>query len=434
MGKNLKRLLLLLSCLCIVSAPAWAGNGHLLHGIGAMNSSMGGAGAALLEDSLAALSINPALLTKGKGHQVSFSTEFFQDGLRVEARLGNTFARTDPTTQLGVIPAFGWMAHDPSKRIALGFGLLGIAGFRTDYPQDSSNFLLVPQPNGFGRVYTDYAMTKIPVAFAFQVNPKLSIGASLNLYRGSLDIQPNPIVLPDFSADGYGWLPSAGNQVSRWGIGGQFGFYYEATPMISIGASYTTKQKFKRYVWNSTVENPSLVTFGQARIIDFQLDGPMSLQFGVGLHPSKNLEIAVDGKFIKYRGVNGLGGDSGVDLVHHNLIGIGWQNIWVGMIGVNYKPNERLNLRAGYNHGQSPIEPSKTINSMGTPSTFQKHFCLGAGIPVMPHVSADLGFYVVPRETKVGPTYGLYVGIVPNTEVRLSNSIVSGQASLNFSF
>jgi len=431
---NLKRSLLLLSCMLLASAPVWGGNGHLLHGIGAINSSMGGAGVALLEDSLAALSINPALLTKAQGNQVSFSTEFFQDGLRVEARLGNAWYRTDPTTQVGVIPSFGWMAHDPSKKLAIGFGLLGIAGFRTDYPQDSTNFLLVPQPNGFGHVYTDYVMTKIPIAFAFQVNPKLSIGASLNLYRGSLDITPNPIVLPDFSSDGYGWLPNAGNQVSRWGIGGQFGFHYEATPMISIGASYTTKQKFHRYNWNSTVANPSLVTYGQARIVDFDLDGPMSFQFGVGLHPTKKLEIAADGKFIKYRGVKGLGEASGVDLVHHNLIGIGWQNIWVGMVGVNYKINERMSLRAGYNHGQSPIEPSKTINSMGTPSTFQKHFCLGAGMALMPHVSADLGFYVVPRETKAGPTYGLYVGVVPNTEIHLSNSLVSGLASLNFSF
>ena len=435
MKMNLKRSMLLFGSLLLMSAPAWGGNGHLLHGIGAMNSSMGGAGVALLQDSLGALHVNPALLAKAQGNQVSFSSEFFQDGLRVEARLGNNWATTNPTTQIGVIPAFGWMSHQDGKRMAIGFGLLGIAGFRTDYPQDSNNFLLVPQPNGFGHVMTDYSLTKIPIAFAFNVNPKLAIGASFNLYRGTLQITPNPVVIPDFSSDGYGWLPDAGYQVARWGIGAQFGFYYEASPMISIGASYTTKHKFGKYEWNTAIVNPSLPSFGRARIVDFEMDGPQSIQFGVGLHPGKKLSIAADMKFVKYRGVKGLGGAaSGVDLVKHNLIGIGWQNIWVGMVGAQYKPNERLALRAGYNHGQSPIKDEFTINSMGTPSTFQKHFCVGVSMALMPHVSADLGFYVVPRETKSGPTYGLYVGKVPNTQINLSNRLTSGQASLNFSF
>lgn len=432
---NVKRSVIFVSCLLLISAPVWAGNGHLLHGIGAVNSSMGGAGVALLEDSLAALHVNPALLAKGNGNQVNFSTEFFQDGLRVEARIGTKWARTDPTTQIGVIPAFGWMSHQEGKKMAIGFGLLGVAGFRTDYPQDSNNFLLVPQPLGFGHVATDYSMTKIPVAFAFNVNKKLAVGLSFNIYRGTLQITPNPVVIPDFSSDGYGWLPEAGYQVARWGLGAQVGFYYEVSPMLSIGASYTSKQKFSRYEWNSEIKNPSLLTYGRARIVDFEMDGPQSIQFGVGLHPSKKLSIAADGKFIKYRGVKGLGGAaSGVDLVNHRLIGIGWQNIWVGMVGAQYKPNERLALRLGYNHGQSPIKDEFAINSMGTPSTFQKHFCLGMGMALMPHVSADLGFYVVPRETKTGPTYGLYVGVVPNTQINLSNKLVSGQASLNFTF
>ncbi len=432
---KLKRLLLLFSCMLLASAPVWGGNGHLLHGIGAINSSMGGAGVALLEDSLAALHVNPALLAKAKGNQVSFSTEFFQDGLRVEARLANNWSRTDASTQIGVIPAFGWMAHDPSKKLALGFGLLGVAGFRTDWPQDSSNFLLVPQPNGFGHVATDYSLTKIPIAFAYNVTPKLAIGASFNIYRGTLQITPNPVILPDFSSDGFGWLPDAGYQIARWGLGAQVGMYYEISPMISFGASYTSKQIFHTYKWNSVIVNPSLVTFGQARIVDFQMEGPQSFQFGVGLHPSKKLSIAADGKFIKYQGVKGLGGaTSGVSLVYHNLIGIGWRDIWVAMVGAEYKPNERIALRAGYNHGQSPIKEGFAINSMGTPSTFQKHFCLGAGMAVMPHVSMDLGFYIVPRETKTGPAYGLYTGVVPNTEVKLSNKLTSGQASLNFSF
>ncbi len=431
---TIKKVLVCVVCASVATATGWAGNGHLLHGVGAINSSMGGAGVALLEDSIAALHINPALLAKAKGNQISFSSEFFKDGLSVEARVANTITSTDATTQLGVIPAFGWMGHKPDAPMALGFGLLGEAGFRTDYPQDSSNFLLLPQPQGFGRIYTDLSITKIPFAFAFQVNPKLAVGASLNVYRGSLAIQPLPVVQPDCSPDGNCWLPGAGNQVSRFGIGAQFGVVYDLTPMVSIGASYTTKQWFDRYQWNSTVENPELATFGTARVLTFNLDGPQTVQFGVGLHPTKKLSLAVDGKFIKYTGVAGIGQQGGVDTINHKLIGIGWRNIWVGMIGAQYQLNDRIALRAGYNHGQTPIRPEFTVTSMGTPSTFQKHFCVGAGFAVMPHVSMDLGFYVVPNETVSGPILSLYRGVIPNSEINMSNSITSGLVSLNFAF
>ncbi len=425
--------------LCIVlvllwSRTGWAGNGHLLHGVGAVNSSMGGAGAALLEDSIAALHVNPALLAKAEGHQISFSSEFFEDGLRVEALVGLRSASTDGTTQVGVIPAFGWMAHKPGARMAMGFGLLGEAGFRTDYPQDSSNFLLLPQPDGFGRIFTDLSIVKIPVAFAFQVHPKLALGMSLNIYRGSLAIQPLPVTQPDCDSSGLCWLPGASNQVSRFGIGGQFGLYYEINPMMSFGLSYTTKQKFSKYEWNSSVENPLVAGFGTARVISFNLDGPQTVQFGFGLHPSKKLSVALDGKFIKYRGVAGIGENAGVDTVNHKLIGIGWQNIWVGMVGVQYKPNDKMALRVGYNHGQSPIRSQYTVTSMGTPSTFQKHFTAGMGMAVMPHVGMDIGFYYTPRETKSGPILSLYQGVIPNSTINLSNRIISGQASLNFTF
>ncbi len=431
---NSRRLLTLVSLFLMLSTTAWAGNGHLLHGVGAVNSSMGGAGVALLEDSIAALHVNPALLVKAEGNQISFSSEFFEDGLRAEAIVGLRTASTDGTTQIGVIPAFGWMGHKPGAPMALGFGLLGEAGFRTDYPQDSSNFLLLPQPDGFGRIFTDLSIVKIPFAFAFQVHPKVALGASLNVYRGSLAIQPLPVVQPDCASNGQCWLPGAANQVSRFGIGGQFGLYVEANPMISFGFSYTTKQKFYQYKWNSVVENPLAANFGTARELTFNLDGPQTVQFGFGLHPSKKLSLALDGKFIKYRGVAGIGEDAGVDTVNHKLIGIGWKNIWVGMVGAQYKPNDKMSLRVGYNHGQSPIRSQYTVTSMGTPSTFQKHFCAGLGMALMPHVGTDIGFYYTPRETKSGPILSLYQGVVPNSTINLSNRIISGQVSLNFTF
>jgi hypothetical protein len=91
-------------------------------------------------------------------------------------------------------------------------------------------------------------------------------------------------------------------------------------------------------------------------------------------------------------------------------------------------------FRLGYNHGQSPIRSAITVTSMGTPSTFQKHFTAGLGMALMPHIGMDLGFYYVPRETKSGPILSLYQGVIPNSQIHMSNRITSGQISLNYTF
>ncbi|HSL23767.1 MAG TPA: outer membrane protein transport protein [Vicinamibacterales bacterium] len=422
----------LVCCFMLLAAPA-AAQGHLLHGVGPVNSSMGGAGVAVPIEAVGALHENPALIAKAKGNQVTFASEFFKDGLRVESRAGTRTAATDGTLQMGVIPAFGWMAREADSNVAIGFGLLGTAGFRTDYPQDSNNVLLLPQPDGFGRIYTDLLITKIPVAFAMEINPQLAVGASLNLYRGALAISPLPVTDPDL-VNGIGHLPSAGNQVASWGFGLQVGLLYEFSPMINIGASFTTPQKFQQYEWNSTVANPQSGDFGKARTLTFNLDGPATFTFGAGLKPNDQTQVAIDLRYVIYDGVAGIGEAGGVDTVNHKLIGIGWRNIWAMMAGVQYQMSDMLALRAGFNWAQTPIREELTVTSMGTPATFQKHFTAGAGVKMNDHVGFDIGFYLVPRETVSGPILSLYQGVIPDSQIDMSNKITAMLVALNFGF
>jgi len=424
--------LLLITCLLCLPGSAWA-QGHLLHGVGPVNSSMGGAGVALENEAVGALHENPALIVKTKGNQITFATEFFKPGLRVDSRVGTRLGSTDASELLGVIPAFGWIAHDPSKKMGMGFGLLGVAGFRTDYPQDSSNVLLLPQPDGFGRIYTDLLVSKIPVAFSFQVHPKLAIGASANIYRGVLAISPLPVTDPDM-VSGIGILPSAGNQVASWGFGVQLGMLYDISPMASFGASFTTKQKFQQYSWNSTNANPLSPAYGSARSLTFNLDGPTTLTFGVGLNPNSKVQVAADARYVKYTGVAGIGEAGGVDVAHHKLIGIGWRNIWAVMFGVQVQPSPMLAVRGGFNYGQTPIRPELTVTSMGTPATFQKHFTAGMTMMMMPNMGFDIGFYYVPRETVSGPILSLYQGVIPDSQIDMSNKITALQIGMNFRF
>lgn len=424
------RLTVLLACLTLVPASAMA-QGASLHGFGPINSSMGGAGVAVPEDSLNALGFNPALLTAAEGNQISFTTEFFKDDINIHTTLGFLEGDAHPTSHLSIVPSFGWQLRDPRKKMALGFGLIGVAGFGTDYPQDNASILFSQPPNGFGRIYTGYQVTKVPVAFGFKVNPKLSVGASLNVYIGQFYVAPLPYTFFDTSANGDRWYPEAGKPSQKFAVAPQFGATFQINPMISVGGSYTFKQNYSPYTYNSTNADPSSRLFGTHREIEYDLDGPMVVDFGVGLMaPNKTMKIAVDGMFTKYRGVNGFGSPGGI--VNGIVQPFGWRNVWTVKAGVELAMSKTLTVRGGYNYSQMPIRGEVVLSATGAPATFQHHITGGIGKQLFPFLSAEAAAYYVPRQHAVGPFPDLNNRVLGTLDE--SNRLISGLIGLNFKF
>ena len=87
--------------------PAAAGNGHFLHGVGAVNDALGGAGVAFPNDALGALNLNPALLARLDGYQFQFSLENVGQDNAVESWVGPFSGRTEDEGDDAAVPAFG---------------------------------------------------------------------------------------------------------------------------------------------------------------------------------------------------------------------------------------------------------------------------------------------------------------------------------------
>src|ERR1700687_3644477 len=97
--------LTMLALLGILAArPAAAGNGHFLHGVGAVNSAMGGAGVALPNDTLGALNLNPALLTELDGSGFEFNAEYAKAGNSVSSQIGPFSGRTTESGRTPLLP------------------------------------------------------------------------------------------------------------------------------------------------------------------------------------------------------------------------------------------------------------------------------------------------------------------------------------------
>ncbi len=441
MAKNrvLALLFTFLVCAFLVGGPLLAGNGHLLHGVGAINSSMGGAGTGQPLDVIGALHLNPALLTQLDGVNVGISVELFVDDLSLSTQeAGESPVTTDSDGEPGVLPAVGWSLHKPGKNWAVGWGLLGVAGFRTNWPVDPDSLLLAPQPIGFGRLNTELQVTKVPFAAAWQVNDNLSLGGSLNLVQSRLIINPLPVVEPDClpavepfqNEDCY--RPSTGVMVSEIAFSAQLGLFYRFNPQWSLGVSYTSELDTDPYQWNSFHVNPNITTgpnaFGHPQVIEIDLDQPPIATAGLGFTPGPALKFALDIRWVGYASTQGIGGDGGID-DRQRLVSIGWDDILAYMFGVEWQKSPTLTLRAGLNFNDSPIRESVTLNSGGTPSVFEEHYTVGASLAVYPGFNLDFGAYYTPENEITGPFTG-----VPGATVTLRNSIVSALVGFSFHF
>jgi len=423
------RLIALCAGMALLPASVMA-QGASLHGFGPINSSMGGAGVALPEDSLNALGFNPALVTAVQGNQISFTTEFFKDGIQIHTTYGFLSGDAHPSSQINIAPSFGWMVHDPRKKLALGFGLIAVAGFGTDYPEDNASILFAQPPTGFGRIWTGYTDVKIPIAFGYQLTPKLAVGASLNVYVGQFSVAPLPDGTRDTDVNGNVWYPEAGKPSQRFSLAGQFGAYYKLSPMLSVGGSYTMPQHYSAYTYNSSIADPSSRLYGVARTLSYKLDGPQIADWGVGVNLGPTTSIAVDGMFTKYTGVAGFGSAGGI--VNGVVEPFGWRNVWTFKTGVRHQFGDKLVARGGYNYSQMPLRGEVVISATGAPATFQHHITGGFGMKIFPFLSAEASAYYVPRQHVTGPFPNLQN--VNQGSIDESNTLKAALIGLNFTF
>ncbi|MCP3963337.1 MAG: hypothetical protein GY719_36325 [bacterium] len=433
-----KKVITLVLCSCFVAIPAWAGNGPYLHGVGASNSALGGVSTALATDIVGALTYNPALLTQFEGDQIYFGAEVFTDKPVATATFNGTPGRpdgsftTESETEPGVLPAIGFSHHFKNKKATLGFGLLAVAGFRTDWPHDASNPIFAPQPDGFGSIKTNLAITKIPIAWAWEATPKLSVGVAAVIHRGGLAISPLPPAAPDCTlpdpASGRAvdcFFVDADNVVSAHAIGIQAGIYYKKSATWAFGFSYETEKDFDDYTWESLVTLPYIRNpdnsltpnplLGTRRVVTYPLDLPAIASFGIGYTPpGSKWKIGFDARWYGLASTDGAGGVGGFR-PDYGLNEIGWDDMLVGAIGVVYEPKPGLTWRFGFNYSETPIQEEVAFTSIGTPPTFQDHYAVGVGIALNQKITLDLGAYYAAPNSVTGPLLSAFLVANPTT-------------------
>ncbi len=442
----------LAAAVLLFAAPrVQATDGHFLHGVGAVNSAMGGAGTAAHVSVLGTFFLNPAGLLAYEGTRVEFSFEMFKPDRTVSSNMpGIGSGSTRSKSEFTPIPALGF-AIRVNDRLSLGLGGIGIAGFGVDYPQNNANPINGPRPFGFGQIYSNYSLLKFTPAIAYAITEDFWIGGAANVSWATLSIDPAPFAPPavTFGQDGNpgtlddeAFYSRATATDGAFGFGFQVGLQWQATDRFALGAAYSSPQWFDEFKWNATWENPNITTpsqfggvFGTDRTLTFSMDVPGFVTGGLAWEPMDGLLLAGDVRYFFYENTKGF------KLPEENkenpftqtgaVAGFGWKNILSIHGGVQFAPIDAITLRAGYNYADNPVPDKFSFFNTPAPAIVQHHATLGLSLHLSNSFAIDLGYYHVFENSGTG-TFWTPMGPMDGTSV--TNKMFENSLSIGFTF
>ena len=338
---------------------SFATNGDNLIGVSPASRGMGGIGVGMPVGPTDSIFRNPAWMSYYKGFNLSFGGILFMP--EVKAKFNNASATSQ--SKVFVVPEVG-IVNQINDKLAFGIGAFGVSGMGVDYRNKDPRL---------ANMHTTFQFMRIIPAIAYKVNDAISISGALHLAYGSLDMGANMCNATCWNA--------GGGQSQTYGIGAQLGVAYNMGDFVYAGLTYQSpvNMTYKR-VFDSD---------GNGQFEDFKLTQPQELAFGVGVKPMDNLKVGMDIRWINWKNAKGYKEFQ-------------WKDQWVIALGGEFKPTQKLALRAGYNYGKSPIRggAKNPMNSNNIPnfaapfSDFQIAFFNLIGFPAITehHITLGLGY------------------------------------------
>jgi long-chain fatty acid transport protein len=395
---------------------ASATNGYFSHGYGMTAKGMAGASTAMAKDAMGGAN-NPASMAF-VGDRLDVGIDWFSPK-RAASRTGAATFNGVNTIQYDgtmnsssndfLVPEFGYNMM-LGEKMSLGITVYGNGGMNTDYQPQTGAYTCnadmvggVSQRDnilcGFGKAGVNLEQLIVAPTFAYKVNASNSIGVSpLFVYQR-------------FSADGLqGFSPLSSDPThltntghdSSTGWGVRLGWQGKVTDTVTLGATYSPKinmSEFKRYAGLFAEKG------------DFDI--PMNWNLGVAFKATPALTVALDYQHIDYSGVKSIantgisgfaGSTSPAALGNSNGLGFGWSNVDVVKLGVEYKYNDALTLRAGINHGDNPIKSGEQTFNILAPGVVTDHYTLGATYGVTKDSEVTVAYMHAQEKSVSGPT------------------------------
>ena len=359
-----------------VSAPAFATNGYFAHGYGMKAKGMAGAATATASDAMGGAN-NPASMVFA-GDRLDVGIDWFSPK-RGASRTGSfaDFSENSASNNF-LVPEFGYNMM-LGEKMSLGITVYGNGGMNTDYAQGNSvTGIACPGSNplcGVGKLGVNLEQLIVAPTFAYKINANNAIGISpLFVYQR---FSENGLqAFAGLSSDATKLFNQGHDSATGWGV--RLGWQGKVSDSVTLGAAYSPEinmSKFKRYAGLLAEQG------------DFDI--PANWNLGVAFKATPAVTIAVDYQHIQYADVKSVANSaiasfpaaavpgSPFQLGNSEGLGFGWSNIDVVKLGVEYKYNDKLTLRAGFNKGGNPVKSGEQTFNILAPGVVTDHYTLG---------------------------------------------------------
>jgi len=391
---NLTKRVIVLSI--ITSSVIYATNGDKLIGVGAKTRAMGGAGIAINHGAESTL-VNPALITKVKSTDITLGGTIFVPTIKTD--LGLTGKLNKSNNEKSIIP-LALVANKLYNSIYFGIGMYGTAGLGVDFRTEPSLM----------EMEATLQLLQFAMPVAYKYGP-LSVGASIILQYGSLDINYKNYMSPSREKVGYG-------QQQDYGYGANVGVAYDFDNGLTVGAVYKSKVEMSYLKVIPEATKPFGLKIGSL------LTQPAEIGVGVAYIYGPH-SIALDYKKILWSLASGYKD-------------FGWKDQNVIALGYEYK-QDKYSIRVGYNHATSPLDIKKgdtqkgailnAFNVLGFPATSKNHFTIGVGYKINKNLTLDLAFVYSPKEKTRASLKGIGMNSIYNEHTEVS---MTAQVSYKF--
>lgn len=386
-------------------STASATDGYFQTGYGQKVVAMGGASAGLVTGAMGGAD-NPASIAFS-GDTISLNGSYFVPH-RSAARSGNAYGLNGSATSKDdnfLIPGFGFNGHI-NDRLAYGITAYGNGGLNTDFPGGTLRCFSPQNDGGYpgnllcgsGHLGVNLIQLIIAPTLAYKVTPNFAVAVSPQIIYQQFEargLQPF-----QYASNDPGAVTNRGGDGS-FGIGVKLGFFWRATPRLSIGGFYSPKsdnQKFKKYA--------GLFAGGGS------FDLPETFSIGLGYKATPRLTLAADFQRIFYANVPSVGNPSSnrAPLGAADGPGFGWRNINVYKFGMAYRLNQRLTIRAGFNHSDDPVTSGNVTFNILAPGVITNQLSGGLTFHVTPKTDVTVTYLHGFAQTVTGPTSPLLPG------------------------
>ena len=391
-------------CALLAAGSVHATNGMLMEGYGPISTGMGGASQGF-DHGNAAMAQNPATLALMPDGTSRLDVAFGVLGPDVNSSIMGMNAKSGGTSYL--MPALGYVKRNGAY--TYGIGMFAQGGMGTEY--DATSFMSAPAgvPSGLPS-RSELGVGNVLIPLAYQVNPDLTVGATVKFLWSSLDLRmtasgaqlagmAQASGLPPTGAlatmlPGLAGAPWANISFSdsndftgsakATGFGASLGATYKVNKDVTMGASYQLKSSLKDMKTDTSAASLTAIggflDLGRITVIDFQM--PSVFAVGASWQAQPSLLLAADLKYIgwadsmksfKMRYDSATPGMGSVNFAMDQ----NWKDQTVLSLGMAWKANEQLTLRAGLNLAENPI-PDAYVNPL-FPATVKNHVTLGLG-------------------------------------------------------